>query len=152
MAINPIQLTQGAAREQIAAADVAALRASGVLIEDPRRERPRYFDGRFLAARDLIRDQQYFLTREADLGRAAGSGEEVVQPGRGAEQVTCSAGVNEEIAIGSRSDGLPHAGQSGGEQVDRKLKLTHQHASGRGDMKPGAGGSSRETKGHVGNQ
>ena len=74
MAINPIQLTQGAAREQIAAADVAALRASGVLIEDPRRERPRYFDGRFLAARDLIRDQQYFLTREADLGRAAGSG------------------------------------------------------------------------------
>jgi len=74
MAINPIQLTQGAAREQIAAEDVAALRTSGVLVEDPRRERPRYFDGRFLAARDLIRDQQYFLTREADLGRAAGSG------------------------------------------------------------------------------
>ena len=74
MAINPIQLTQGAAREVIAAAEVAALRNSGVLVEDPRRERPRYFDGRFLAARDLIRDQQYFLTREADLGRAAGSG------------------------------------------------------------------------------
>ena len=71
MALN---LTQGAAREAIAAADVAALRRGGVLVEDPRRERPRYFDGRFLAARDLIRDQQYFLTREADLGRAAGSG------------------------------------------------------------------------------
>jgi hypothetical protein len=71
MAMN---LTQGAAREQIDAANVAALRQTGVLIEDPRRERPRYFDGRFLAARDLIRDQQYFLTREADLGRAAGSG------------------------------------------------------------------------------
>lgn len=69
--MNP---TQGAGREQIDPADVAALRAAGVLIDDARRERPRYFDGRFLAARDLIRDQQYFLTREADLGREAGSG------------------------------------------------------------------------------
>ncbi len=71
MAIN---LTQGAARVQIAATDVASLTASGALVQDPRRTRPRYFDGRFLAARDLIRDQQYFLTREADLGRAAGAG------------------------------------------------------------------------------
>ena len=67
-------LTDGAARERIAAQDLAALRRAGVLVEDPRRERPRYFDGRFLAARDLVRDQQYFLTREADLGQAAGSG------------------------------------------------------------------------------
>ena len=67
-------LTDGAARERIAAQDLAALRSAGALVEDPRRERPRYFDGRFLAARDLIRDQQYFLTREADLGQAAGSG------------------------------------------------------------------------------
>jgi len=67
-------LTSGAAREAIAAADVPTLRRAGVLVADPRRERPRYFDGRFLAARDLIRDQQYFLTREADLGRSAGSG------------------------------------------------------------------------------
>ena len=95
MAINPIQLTQGAAREQIAAADVAALRTSGVLIEDPRRERPRWFDGRFLAARDLIRDQQYFLTREADLGRAAGSGVAnglFVTPGSDAAHPAGSAG------------------------------------------------------------
>ena len=77
MAINPLtlpRLTQGAAREPISQEDVAALRRSGALVEDARRERPRYFDGRFLAARDLIRDQQYFLTREADLGRSAGSG------------------------------------------------------------------------------
>jgi hypothetical protein len=71
MAMN---LTKGAARELIDPADVSALRSAGVLVEDPRRERPRYFDGRFLAARDLVRDQQYFLTREADLGRVAGSG------------------------------------------------------------------------------
>ncbi|MBE0623294.1 MAG: hypothetical protein IH606_00655 [Burkholderiales bacterium] len=69
-----MNLTKGTSREQIDPADVTALRARGVLINDARRERPRYFDGRFLAARDLIREQQYFLTREADLGRAAGSG------------------------------------------------------------------------------
>lgn len=71
MAINFIQ---GAARTLLAAADVASLTASGALVQDPRRQRPRYFDGRFLAARDLTRDQQYFLTREADLGQAAGAG------------------------------------------------------------------------------
>lgn len=71
MAMN---LTQGAARATIKPDEAKTLRQAGVLVDDPRRERPRYFDGRFLAARDLIRDQQYFLTREADLGRAAGSG------------------------------------------------------------------------------
>jgi hypothetical protein len=70
----PLNLTRGAARELVGAADVPTLRRAGVLVEDTRRERPRWFDGRFLAARDLIREQQYFLTREADLGRAAGSG------------------------------------------------------------------------------
>jgi len=69
-----IDFTAGAAREAIATQDVETLRAAGALIEDARRERPRYFDGRFLAARDLIRDQQYFLAREADLGHATGGG------------------------------------------------------------------------------
>jgi hypothetical protein len=69
--MNP---STGSAREPIASEQVQTLRDAGVLIEDHRRDRPRYFDGRFLAARDLIRDQQYFLTREADLGQAAGSG------------------------------------------------------------------------------
>ena len=36
--------------------------------------RPRYFDGRFLAARDLDRDQRYFSARLADHFRAAGMG------------------------------------------------------------------------------
>ncbi len=88
-------LTDGAARERIAAQDLADLRRAGVLIEDPRRERPRYFDGRFLAARDLIRDQQYFLTREADLGRAAGSGVAVglsVREGADAQSLTITLG------------------------------------------------------------
>src|SRR3954471_5108173 len=92
MAIN---FTQGAARERIDPAEAPALRARGVLIEDPRRERPRYFDGRFLAARDLIRDQQYFLTREADLGQAAGSGVAVgllVRQGAEAQSLAIGAG------------------------------------------------------------
>jgi hypothetical protein len=33
-----------------------------------------YFDGRFLAARDLTRDQDYFLVRQSDLARAGGMG------------------------------------------------------------------------------
>jgi hypothetical protein len=88
-------LTDGAARERIAAQDLAALRRAGVLVEDPRRERPRYFDGRFLAARDLIRDQQYFLTREADLGQAAGSGVALglfVRQGAEAQSLTIAPG------------------------------------------------------------
>ena len=45
-----------------------------VLVGDPRRWRPRWFDGRFLAASDLQAEQNYFLVRQADLGRASGSG------------------------------------------------------------------------------
>jgi hypothetical protein len=72
--------TDGPAREQLSertrldAEQVARLRASGTLVVDDRRRRPRYFDGRFLAARDLTREQGYFLARQADLGRAAGAG------------------------------------------------------------------------------
>jgi hypothetical protein len=45
-----------------------------VLVGDPRRWRPRWFDGRFLAASDLQGEQNYFLIRQADLARAGGSG------------------------------------------------------------------------------
>ncbi len=45
-----------------------------VLVGDARRWRPRWFDGRFLAASDLQAEQNYFLVRQADLGRAGGSG------------------------------------------------------------------------------
>jgi hypothetical protein len=69
-----MEFIRGSNRELLPAAVAAELRRAGALIEDHRRERPRWFDGRFLAARDLVREQQYLLTREADLGRAAGSG------------------------------------------------------------------------------
>jgi len=64
--------TQGPARESLNREAIDKLRSSVVL--DERRTRPLYFDGRFLAARDLVREQQYFLTRQADLGRAGGTG------------------------------------------------------------------------------
>ena len=69
-----MNLTKGSQRVRVDFADLPALRDAGALFEDSRRERPRWFDGRFLAARDLIREQNYFLAREADLGRATGSG------------------------------------------------------------------------------
>jgi hypothetical protein len=90
-----IDFTAGTARELIAPEDVETLRATGALIEDARRERPRYFDGRFLAARDLIRDQQYFLTREADLGQASGGGVVVgleVRRGAAADELVLARG------------------------------------------------------------
>lgn len=74
------QLINGAARElttEITEDDrteLERLQRTGVLVTDDRRRRPRYFDGRFLAARDLTREQQYFLSRQADLARAGGSG------------------------------------------------------------------------------
>lgn len=69
-----ISFTQGSDRELIQADEAAVLKASGALIIDERRTRTRYFDGRFLAAKDEIRDQNYFLTRLSDLGRAGGTG------------------------------------------------------------------------------
>jgi hypothetical protein len=50
------------------------LLAQQILVGDSRRWRPRWFDGRFLAAADLQAEQNYFLVRQADLGRAGGSG------------------------------------------------------------------------------
>lgn len=93
--MTTIDRTRGAARERVAPEDATALRRAGVLAEDARRERPRWFDGRFLAARDLIREQQYFLTREADLGRAAGSGVASgleVREGAGPQTLSIAAG------------------------------------------------------------
>jgi hypothetical protein len=47
---------------------------NGSVVVNSERTRPYWFDGRFLAARDLRREQDYFLQREADLAQAAGFG------------------------------------------------------------------------------
>ena len=64
----------GAARVRIDAAEVEQLANSNALILDSSRTRPLYFDGRFLTAADLTRDQQYVNARQADLARAGGFG------------------------------------------------------------------------------
>lgn len=125
-----MSLTDGVARVRIAAAQLKALRDTGVLIEDPRRQRPRYFDGRLLTARDLIRDQQYFLTREADLGQAAGSGVAqgmIVEQGADAHTLTITDGhgvtPSGELVLLPRRIGVPLANVAVTEQLSARFGL-----------------------------
>src|SRR5215475_8881101 len=75
---SPLALTSlGSNRDQLLNLEIAdrdRLLAQHVLVGDSRRWRPRWFDGRFLAASDLQAEQNYFLVRQSDLGRAGGSG------------------------------------------------------------------------------
>src|SRR4030095_5885285 len=84
-------------RRRLLPTEVDALRARNLLIDESHRRRPRYFDGRFLAARDLTRDQAYFLARQAAYARALGPG--VVE------------GL--EVSRGARADGLRVTGGFG---------------------------------------
>ena len=65
---------KGPARERVTIEELQRFPQTQALVVDDRRRRPLYFDGRFLRAADLTRDQNYFLTRQADLGRAGGMG------------------------------------------------------------------------------
>lgn len=67
-------LAQGSSRDLIDSVELAQLQSTQTVIQDERRRRTRWFDGRFFAARDQIREQDYMLTRFADLGRAEGMG------------------------------------------------------------------------------
>lgn len=69
-----VNYTQGDTRITLSQADVSAGQSNGSLVIDSQRTRPYWFDGRFLAATDLQREQDYFLQRQADLGQAAGFG------------------------------------------------------------------------------
>jgi hypothetical protein len=64
--------TQGDTRIVLTQDQVATAQSNGSLVIDSQRTRPYWFDGRFLAARDLQREQDYFLQRQADLGQSAG--------------------------------------------------------------------------------
>ncbi len=54
--------------------DLTDERAASSVVLDTRRTRPRFFDGKFLTAADLMQEQSYLLTRQADLGRTLGFG------------------------------------------------------------------------------
>ncbi len=87
----------GEARERVDAQELEMMRQAGTLIEDDRRRRPLYFDGRFLAARDLTREQNYFLTRQSDLTKVSGfgvvEGLEVTEASAFAIRITEGSGV-----------------------------------------------------------
>jgi hypothetical protein len=65
---------QRAIIDQLGATQIDNLKRAGTIVADPDRQRPRYFDGRFLSAADLKREQDYFLARQADLARASTAG------------------------------------------------------------------------------
>jgi hypothetical protein len=71
------------------------------------RTRPLWFNGRFLAAQDLQRDQNYFLQNQATLGRAAGYG---VVHGLTVEQATNGGEPDAETIIISAGQGLTPGG------------------------------------------
>ncbi|MGO4881159.1 MAG: hypothetical protein ACLP59_10095 [Bryobacteraceae bacterium] len=64
--------TAGSTRVSLQQPDLTSFQDNGSVVLDSRRTRPLWFDGRFLKASDLEREQNYFLTREADLGQAGG--------------------------------------------------------------------------------
>ena len=64
--------TRGDIRPTLTANELTRFRQNGSLLINSQRTRPYWFDGRFLAARDLAREQDYFLQRQADLAQAAG--------------------------------------------------------------------------------
>lgn len=64
----------GSKRFVIDPAHARELREANLLVEESHRVRPRWFDGKFLAARDLTREQAYFLARQAGYARALGTG------------------------------------------------------------------------------
>lgn len=67
-------LIQGTRRERVDVDELRRLKEAGAVFLDPRRTRPLWFDGRFLKAHDLNREQNYFLTRQTDLAVATGTG------------------------------------------------------------------------------
>lgn len=104
-----LDFTRGVARERLDADEFERLRRAGTVIVDDRRRRPLYFDGRFLAARDLTREQGYVLSRQADLARAGGAG--VVQGlgvGRGPSATTIRIGTGHGVTPGGELVVLSH--------------------------------------------
>ena len=97
------KLIQGTRRERVDVDELRRLKEAGAVYLDPRRSRPLWFDGRFLKAHDLNREQNYFLTRQADLAVATGTG--VIQGLEVAAGQTAAA-----IVIG-RGHGVTHGGE-----------------------------------------
>ncbi len=100
--------TQGSTRVALQQADLTA-QNNGTIVLDSRRTRPLWFDGRFLAAKDLEREQDYFLQRQADLGQAGGFG---VMHGLFVSQPPTTGPVgNADTVVINAGDGITPAGE-----------------------------------------
>lgn len=111
--LSQFSLLEGGTRELIDIEELSEARRAGWLAEDNERRRPRYFDGRFLAARDLSLDQRYFGIRQQDLGRVAGTGvvagldlhpgatssELIIDPGHGLTPSGDAVVLLEQVAV-----------------------------------------------------
>src|SRR5271165_5616669 len=101
--------TVGSTRVALQQPDLTTFQANGAVVLDSRRVRPLWFDGRFLAARDLEREQDYFLQRQADLGQAGGFG---VMHGLMVDQPPASGEVsNAETIVIHAGNGITPAGE-----------------------------------------
>jgi hypothetical protein len=96
-------LIQGTRRERVDVDELRRLKEAGAVFLDPRRTRPLWFDGRFLKAHDLNREQNYFLTRQADLAVATGTG---VIAG-----LSVAAGKTATSIVIDRGHGVTHGGE-----------------------------------------
>lgn len=64
----------GLSRKKIEVAELQEHRKNRTIVEDERRRRPLWFDGRFLDAKALTAEQHYFLSRQADIAQVIGVG------------------------------------------------------------------------------
>ena len=64
----------GLSRKKIEVAELLEHKKNHTIVEDERRRRPLWFDGRFLDAKALTAEQNYFLSRQADIARVVGVG------------------------------------------------------------------------------
>ncbi len=71
---NTSKIIAAPRRALIDPTEVGEAQRHGVLVDDPERIRPRYFDGRFLNARDLDLDQRYLAQRQRDLDHLGAPG------------------------------------------------------------------------------
>lgn len=125
----------GPQRERIDADELQMLAERGVVALDSRRTRPLWFDGRFLKAGDLSREQNYFLTRQADLASAVGGGAVeglMVSEGSRATRLNIDAGhgvtAGGERVVISRSLTLELANIPLIEQLNLELGLSKEAA------------------------
>jgi hypothetical protein len=101
--------TAGSMRVVLQQPDLTTYQGNGSVVLDSQLARPLWFDGRFLAASDLEREQNYFLQRQANLGRAGGFG---VMHGLLVDQGTSSGQpASAETIVIHAGDGITPAGE-----------------------------------------